>query len=612
MLTFLRCLVAAVIMVLSVPLLASEQSKGLWQHPEWQALLHINRGATLHSRGQSYVDDAAFFLAANGADDVRAELEASIAVLQPSASEARCRFPARYRFLARELKWPDASTGLAHCVEYLAWRAEIPSARAVLVFPASYLNSPSSMFGHTLLRLDASDDPDTVWDSWAVNFGAVTSEQDNSLLYVYRGLAGGYPGRFVIVPYVNKVQEYSHMENRDIWEYNLSLSDEELQRLIDHLWELREINFDYYFFDENCSFRLLELLDVARPGQDVIKGFRFAEVPVNTVRTLYDEDLVADLHYRPSKAVELQNDIDQLSFSERRLAAKLLKDPSIAGRQPFSDYPSARQHLMARTAYRSLRLRERKSVRSKDVAKTSFALLRIMNANESPVQVDPPRPVPPERGHGTQMVGVGGGQFAEQDFGELYYRFTYHDLIDNNAGFLRGAQIEGFDFRLRSTDSDELKLQSLDVVHIRSLAPRNRFVKPLSWYVHGGLERTVANNEYLLAGFVQGGAGVSWAFGPMQPYFLATARLENNSEYNPLLEGGGGANIGALWYFPWMQVNTSVEGLYFGNDDYRHRWQADINLPLGRQNALRLEWQRDGWRGGAENGYSMAWRHYFD
>lgn len=610
MLTFFRC--AGVAVLLSLSVLSVADDAALSAHPEWQALLHVNRGATLHSRGESYVDDDAFFLAETGAEDAQAELRASVDALQPALSETRCQFPARFRFLARELNWPDAQNGLDHCEAYLAWRAEIPSARAVLVFPASYLNSPSSMFGHTLLRLDASDDPETVWNSWAVNFGAVTTEQDSSLLYVYRGLAGGYPGRFVIVPYVTKVQEYSHMENRDIWEYSLSLTDVELARLIDHLWELREINFDYYFFDENCSFRLLELLDVARPGVDIIDGFRFAEVPVNTVRTLYDQSLVAQRHYRPSKAVELQADIDQLSFAERRLAAKLLDDPAIAETPAFAQYSEERRHLMARTAFRTLRLRERKKARSEEVAKTSFALLRIMNANSAPAEVPVLAPVPPERGHGTQMIGVGGGQLESSDFGELYYRFTYHDLIDNNAGFLRGAQIEGLDFRFRSTESDELKLESLDVVHIRSLAPRNRFVKPVSWYVHGGLERAVAGGDKRLVRFVQGGGGLSWALGPMQPYALATLRLENNSVYSPLLEGGGGANIGALWYFPWLEVNTSVEGIYFGNDEYRHRWQADFNVPLGRQNAVRVEWQRDGWRGGAENGFNLAWRHYFD
>lgn len=183
---------------------------------------------------------------------------------RPAGSEARCRFPARYHFLADALGWQEDAP-LAHCEEYLQWRTEIPMGRAVLVFPAAYLNSPSSMFGHTLLRLDR-DDTDSVWMSWAVNFGAMVQPSDNSIFYIYRGLAGGYPGYFSIVPYVTKIQDYAHLENRDMWEYPLTLDTDEMNWLVEHLWELKDTRFEYYFFDENCSFRLLELMEVARPG----------------------------------------------------------------------------------------------------------------------------------------------------------------------------------------------------------------------------------------------------------------------------------------------------------------------------------------------------------
>ena len=158
--------------------------------PQWLALLHYNRGSTIHSRGESYVDDERFFVSAAGASDAGLELQATIEALSEPGSEARCRFPARLRFIGEALGW-NLTDALAHCAEYLEWRASIPEGRAVLVFPASYLNSPSSMFGHTLLRLDHSDNPESVWESWAVNFGAVTTAQDNSLFYIYRGVAGG-------------------------------------------------------------------------------------------------------------------------------------------------------------------------------------------------------------------------------------------------------------------------------------------------------------------------------------------------------------------------------------------------------------------------------------
>ena len=586
--------------------------------PQWLALLHYNRGSTIHSRGESYVDDERFFVSAEGASDAGLELQATIEALSEPGSEARCRFPARLRFIGEALGW-NLTDALAHCAEYLEWRASIPEGRAVLVFPASYLNSPSSMFGHTLLRLDHSDNPESVWESWAVNFGAVTTAQDNSLFYIYRGLAGGYPGRFVIVPYVTKIQEYSNLENRDIWEYTLDLSEVELQRLVDHLWELNDINFDYYFLDENCSFRLLELIDVARPGSGILDGFRFAEAPVNTVRVLQREGLIAEREYRASKAMALAFDASRLTARQRDLALALLKDPATASGDSFQAEPEEARHLMARVAYQTLRFRHRKQDRRDDVASRSFALLRVMNENRAGDNLPVPAPAAPEDGHGTQRLLLGAGQYGSADFGEIGYRFTYHDLVDNNAGFLRGAQIEGLDLTLRSTESGDAQLQSLDVVHIRSHAPRTAFVKPVSWFVHGGLERAPAGGRERLVRFVRGGPGLTWQWGNWLPYGFLTARLENNSAYTPLLQAGAGAQAGVLLYQGASQWDLGSEGVYFGNDEYRYRHRLAVQWSLSRQSGLRAQAWQDNWRTSDgswyqdhENGFSLSWLFYLD
>ena len=118
----------------------------LAESPQWLALLHVNRGATVHSRGESYVDDPEFFLSQSGKVSPLDELLASVEAMQGARSEARCRYPARFKYLAAALDWP-LKGALDHCEEYNAWAEQIPRGRAVLVFPASYLNSPSSMFG---------------------------------------------------------------------------------------------------------------------------------------------------------------------------------------------------------------------------------------------------------------------------------------------------------------------------------------------------------------------------------------------------------------------------------------------------------------------------------
>src|SRR5690606_41368354 len=55
---------------------------------------------------------------------------------------------------------------------------------------------------------------------------------DNPLLYSLRGLLGGFPGRYQLVPYFLKVQEYNNAESRDLWTYELDFSPEQIRSLL--------------------------------------------------------------------------------------------------------------------------------------------------------------------------------------------------------------------------------------------------------------------------------------------------------------------------------------------------------------------------------------------
>lgn len=578
--------------------------------PRWQALLHVNRGATLRSRKRSYIDDEKFFLAVDGRRDTHQELLASIIQLQPAESELRCRFPARYRYLAEALDWQQEQP-FAHCEEYLEWRGSVPDASVVLVFPAAYLNSPSSMFGHTLLRFDAPDQQSD-WYAWAVNFGALTSSADNSIFYIYRGLAGGYPGRFSTVSYVRKIQEYANLENRDMWEYRLGLDKEEISWMIDHLWELKDVDFDYYFLDENCSFRLLELIEVARPEVDLLSDFRFAEVPVNTVRAIDQAELIASRTYRPSKAVELEQAGKALTAVERRLAVRLMKYSAVAESAEFSALPGDRRHLVARAAYQSLRFRDRSRDTAEQGAAQSYALLRLMRDNPIATLPEVQPPQPPEQGHATQLLALSGGQREDQDFAELQYRLTYHDWLDNNRGFLDGAWIEALNLRARREESDRWRLWEMDLINIRSLAPRTTFVRPISWFVHAGIDRPEVVGRRDATRFVRGGPGLAWRVGGWLPYGYLQARAENNDNVDPFINTGAGAELGVLRHGEHYSAHLAAESFYFADDQYRHRLQAGVQLSINQQNGIRFSASHDEWRGGRENTWKVTWRHYFN
>lgn len=592
-------------------LCAHADSDGLADSPRWKALLHTNQGTTWRYQGRSYIDDSDFFLHEDGATDRKAELRATIEALKPAESDARCEFPARYRFLKENLDWPDED-GLSHCEDYQEWREAMPEERVALIFPASYLNSPSSMFGHTLLRIDRGNDQDGVWLSRAINFGAAVQGDENSILYIYRGLFGGYPGHFSNVPYMNKIRDYAHLENRDMWEYHLNLDASERDWILAHLWELEDIRFDYLFLDENCSFRLLELIHLARPESSLMDDFRFAEVPVNTMRSLDRAGFIEDAEFRPSKAKELDALVAELSASEQELALAMAADASVAEDAEYEDLSAERRNLVARTAYAHLRLQNREGERTREVARRSLALLREVNQTPTVSGVEPPKPASPVHGHGTEMLAASGGMIGDAGFGELQARFAYHDWLDAPRGYLKGAAIEAFNTRVRRTEDQDLQLERLDVVNIQSLAPRNRFRKPTSWFVNGGLSRRYIGDKRHLVRQVQGGPGLGWEVGPFMTYTYAMARAENNSAHDAFISTAAGARAGVLWYGDGFQLGLDVQGLYYHNDDRRYRPSLTLNLPFSDRHALRARLERDGGRERAETEFRLSWRYYFD
>src|SRR6266496_3739242 len=275
-------------------LIARSRALRLDERRQWHRLLHYSpdlTGPGVHG----LADAPRFYLARDGKTNPRSELEATLAVFFSDVEETQqvqnpqCAFIARYRWLDNQLGFDPARMPRRRCPRFEAWRAALNPQSVTLVFPVAYLNNPPSMYGHTLLRIDAKDqDEKTRLLAYAINYAANTDEK-NGVAFTIGALIGSYPGMFSMLPYYLKLREYSDLENRDIWEYELNLTPEEIERLLMHVWELAPVYFDYWFFDENCSYYLLEVLEVARPSLDLTSRFRWWAIPSDTVRVVLEQ-----------------------------------------------------------------------------------------------------------------------------------------------------------------------------------------------------------------------------------------------------------------------------------------------------------------------------------
>ncbi|SIS17356.1 Lnb N-terminal periplasmic domain-containing protein [Pseudomonas sp. A214] len=547
---------------------------------------------------RSYISDKRFFLAPDGNEHPDHELAATVQALYGPASagqqHAQCVYPARTRWLKAQLNLTDLPT--VDCSEFTQWFKDVAPHSAVMIFPAAYLNSPSSMFGHTLLRIDQADvqSDKTALLSYAINFGAYIEGSDNSILYAWKGLMGGYPGLFALVPYQEKLSEYRSLENRDLWEYRLNLSQVETERMVEHVWELKQIEFDYFFFDENCSYRLLELLQVARPSLRLTEQFPLTAIPTDTVKAVKEAGLVESIEYRPSRERELLSRAEPLTDDEQQWVLKVSADQKQLQTSAFKALPRARQALIIDAAYRLERYRANGQERNPQRAQRSFELLRAINQNPAP-ELDIPQPGLPEDGHESRTWQAGLGTRGDRAFGEYGLRMAYHDLNDNAESFPLGAQIEILQLKLRQYEGNDWQVQQLDLATIRSLTPRNELLQPLSWQVTGGLERVPGkHDDETLVSHVNGGAGGTWALGDdMLGFALGTVRVEHNNDFAQFIAPAAGFNTGVLWKNPLGNLSLEAKGDYFINGEVRRSVSLNQQWELSRNLGLRLSAQRE-------------------
>lgn len=541
-------------LALSTPALADTPptTQDLHLDPAWLTLMHYQQD-NFGGGFTSQADDSEFFISDQGKHEPESELEATLsAIKQPDSgdSHAQCRFPARAAWLKGQL---DLSLPAVDCPAYEEWTETLNTETVTLVFAASYLNSPSSMFGHTFLRLDPpQDDEETnLLLANTISYAADAAAHDSEILFAYKGIFGGYPGITSVQPYYEKIRLYSDIEHRDLWEYQLNLSQAEVDLLVAHAWEIRDHNFDYYFFDENCAYRLLALIDVARPGTNLLDEVSTHAIPSDTVRWVVDKDLVSDVYYRPSAATSVAYSLVALPEEQQTLAAAIANgyvEPEAREVQQLA--PKEQAHVLDAT-YDYVRYQSEADGWPREFAAplSHNLLMARSELDETSAPEVPPQPeIRDDQGHNTFRASISAGQQAHREFTELTLRPAYHDVLDPPAGYRPGAQLQFLRLDARYyTDNDELQLEQLIGVEIRSLSPRDQFFSPLSWQVGFGGRRTDTGAKRVLTPYLEGGAGGSWLLGnDLQAFAIATADLEIDDDLRRGYDAAPGADIGLL------------------------------------------------------------------
>jgi len=536
---------------------------------------------------RSEADHSDFFFSPDGKNDPEDELRETLYAfarpLNPSEDEMKhpqCTFPARRRWAFEKFGWEKVleSHGVViqPCLKRQAWKRQLDASGVSLVFAAAYLGNAASMFGHTFLKFHSklSGAGRDLLD-YGVNFSAETGN-DGGVPFAVYGMMGRYPGNFSMQPFHETVKTYANVEGRDLIEYRLNLSQEEIDFFVDHLFELERTHFDYYFLTENCSYFLLAALEAAKPELKLSQSFFYQVIPADSIRRVAaTPGLVREIKYRPSMATLFRASsgqrtpadgefarriVDSAEISESGAATKDFVDAALDSKIAEAstdaldlalDYGALRATSSSKFDKLNHKIRTERAKRGPSTSKE--------NGAEKVTAV-----TRPEQGHDPGRLGLLVRSQTDNrrpknpttDLG-FEFRFANHERLSQDDGYLRGTSLEVFRLKAFVEDTfqqnSRVRFEDATLLDIFSAQPIDAFSKPPSW---------------------------AFAFGFREP--------PRAKSLGPYLRSGLGTTL-ALGRSFW--ITSLISGEVLSNSDIEHRWGAWLGPELVATLFLSPRWK---------------------
>ncbi len=519
--------------------------KQLSESKEWLRLVHYKK--TILGRYKSEADGTDFFISSDGKSNPLNELEQTLVKFTKRDLKYICQFPARYMVLKKYVL--DLTLDpLLECQRFREFSEKLSARSITLFFSSYYIDSPASIFGHTFLRMNKqsskNNDPEERILDYAINYSAIMDGSD-VFTYAIKGLMGIYQAKFFAQAFYYKVREYNDFESRDLWGYELEFSQEKVDLVVAHLWELGHTYFDYKFFTENCSYHILSLLEAADPGLN-LKDKLPANyiIPIDTVRSVVGSLPIRSIEYRPSLETKIKSNSKKFSSKDK----KMVKD-AVSGKFEMNDNASddiKKDRLDTAVDLFDLQNSSKLLREDPETLKARFKLV----SERASIPISSSRgfnkkPFNPIESHKSSRLGLTYVIPSENSNSiNLSHRFALHDLLDPLAGQPSFSQIEFLHTKLNyNQNSKELKIHQVDFFTLSSFSPYEFYKKPISWTARLGL-RSIQDPACLdcMAGHVELGGGASVAPQGSLSFISLLSKLE--LDYTGAFAGSGRALVG--------------------------------------------------------------------
>jgi hypothetical protein len=375
-----------------------------------------------------------------------------------------------------------------------------------------------------------------------------------------------------------------------------------------HLWELKDVEFPYYFFTKNCSYELLRLLEIGMADFEASARFRGPVLPLDTVRAVADQpEFVTSTRYRASPETKLREALRSLSREDRRRVRAIVEGRLAPADEALEEIPPPRRAKILDLAYDQLRytyLAGNVSEADSRGLSRRILIARSRVGGLAPAESDTASDVEvptvrPDQGHDTSLVALSAGWRDDESFIDFQFRPALHDLIDNSGGYPEFMEVRILDTRLRVyPESGRVRLQELTLFETVSLSPRSHAFKPWALSMGTGLRtRRVRDDGDLNDAAVWGthiGAGLAWdPHRAILLYGLSDLRLDVGPDLENNVSLGPGVRLGVYAGRREARWKGHLFGEFtrfaVGDTTTWIRGGAELRLMISRNTAINVE-----------------------
>jgi hypothetical protein len=209
-----------------------------------------------------------------------------------------------------------------------------------------------------------------------------------------------------------------------------------------------------------------------------------------------------------------------------------------------------------------------------------------------------PLPSSPEKGHGSMRMSIGFGYGEDRSFQELRVRPAYHDLMDDDAGYIPGSQIQFCDTRLRYYFADrKFELEAFNLIDIISLSDRDEFFKPFSWKAQTGLiQKRRHDGDNHLIYYLSTGGGFAYRNRFLGLYYgMIESDLNVAGSYESNHALGAGASMGLQKKITgFWKAHLHGKALYYpvGDEHKSYELSLEQNFTLSSAHAFTAKLSR--------------------